>query len=111
MQYNHIEGVIVTAEFTEEHGERYRHWFEVQFEVNTRPHLTACVIMMNPIYACAKFANKSVQFINRVVFQKDFPKFQGVSRLIIEGFAKIIRATELTHSNGHECSFLNTNVF
>lgn len=78
MQYNHIEGVIVSAEFTEEHGERYRHWLEVQLEVPILPPLTVCVIMMNPSYACAEFADKSVQFMELVVFQKDFQAFKGV---------------------------------
>ncbi len=46
--------------------------------------------MMNPSYACAEFADKSVQFMELVVFQKDFQEFKGVGRLIVVNqFAKI----------------------
>ena len=90
MRYNHIAGVNVSAEFTEENGERYRHWLEIELQAGPNNPLTACVIMMNPSYACVEFADKSVQFMERVVFQKGFPEFHDVGRLIVVNqFAKI----------------------
>jgi hypothetical protein len=90
VRYNHIAGVNVTAEFAEEHGERYRYWLDIALQACPRPPLTACVIMMNPSYACVEFADKSVQFMERVVFQQELPEFEGVGRLIVVNqFAKI----------------------
>ena len=46
--------------------------------------------MMNPSYACVEHADKSVQFMERVVFLKGLPEFEGVGRLIVVNhFAKI----------------------
>lgn len=46
--------------------------------------------MQNPSYACEEFADKSVQFMEKVVFEKGLPEFRGVRRLIVVNqFAKI----------------------
>jgi hypothetical protein len=44
---------------------------------------TVCAIMQNPSYACVEFADKSVQVLERVVFEKGLEEFRGVRRLIV----------------------------
>lgn len=39
--------------------------------------------MQNPSYAGEEVADKSVQFMEKVVFQKGLPEFRDVRRLIV----------------------------
>ena len=39
--------------------------------------------MQNPSYACVEITDKSVQVLERVIFEKDFKEFDGVERLIV----------------------------
>ncbi len=90
MRFNHIPGVIVTADFAVENGQRYRYRLDVSLVNPPSVGATACVIMMNPSYACVEHADKSVQFMERVVFLKELPEFAEVGRLIVVNqFAKI----------------------
>lgn len=46
--------------------------------------------MQNPSYASEEVADKSVQFMEKVVFEKELAEFQGVCRLIVVNqFARI----------------------
>ncbi|WP_045222063.1 DUF1643 domain-containing protein [Desulfonatronum thioautotrophicum] len=90
MRFNHIPGVTVTADFAVENGQRYRYRLDVMLENPSTTNDTACVIMMNPSYACIEHADKSVQFMERVVFLKGLPEFADVGRLIVVNqFARI----------------------
>jgi hypothetical protein len=44
---------------------------------------TVCVVMQNPSYAGEDVADKSVQFMEKVVFQKGLAEFTDVRRLIV----------------------------
>ena len=90
MPYKHIGGAIVSAEFALEGGFRYRYRLEISSRDSAATDKTACVVMQNPSYACEEFADKSVQFMEKVVFEKGLPEFSGVRRLIVVNqFAKI----------------------
>lgn len=90
MTYKHICGAIVSAEFAQEGGFRYRYRLEISSSDAATAGKTACVVMQNPSYACEEFADKSVQFMEKVVFEKGLPEFRGVRRLIVVNqFAKI----------------------
>ncbi|TVR01273.1 MAG: DUF1643 domain-containing protein [Desulfovibrionales bacterium] len=90
MRFNHIPDVTVTADFAMENGQRYRYRLDVALENPPPANATACVIMMNPSYACVEHADKSVQFMERIVFLKQLPEFADVGRLIVVNqFAKI----------------------
>lgn len=39
--------------------------------------------MQNPSYACVEFADKSVQTLERVVFEQNYKEFQRIDRLIV----------------------------
>ena len=51
---------------------------------------SVCVIMQNPSVAGSKFADKSVQFLETLIFQKGYAEFAKVSSiLIVNQFARI----------------------
>jgi hypothetical protein len=81
--YKHIDGVAVKAEFSKENGLHYRYRLQISLKNSPSAEKTACVVMQNPSYAGEDFADKSVQFMEKVVFQKNFPEFEKVSRLIV----------------------------
>lgn len=90
MAYRHIPGVTVEAEFTRENGLDFRHWMQITRIGATEHPLTACVVMQNPSYAGVEIADKSVQFMERNVFERQLPFFAGVERLIVVNqFARV----------------------
>jgi hypothetical protein len=90
MIFEHIDGVSVTAHFAWEGELRYRYRLEVALKDTAPTGKTTCVVMQNPSYANADVADKSVQFMEKVVFKKGLPEFEGVSRLIVVNqFARI----------------------
>lgn len=109
MRHNHIDGVKVTAQFSEENGLRYRYRLEVMIKDFFPSGKTACVVMQNPSYACVEFADKSVQFMEKVVFQKSLPEFKNVSRLIVVNQFAFIQ-TNLFKGLPHEIGSKNNSA-
>lgn len=90
MKYRHIEGVSVVAKFSVEGGVRFRYRLEIALNCRSENGKTACVVMQNPSYASEDVADKSVQFMEKVVFEKRLPEFDGVKRLIVVNqFARV----------------------
>lgn len=90
MIFKHIDGVTVTAQFAWEGDLRYRYRLEIVLKHAAPTGTTACVVMQNPSYAGEDVADKSVQFMEKVVFKKGLPEFEGVRRLIVVNqFARI----------------------
>lgn len=83
MWYEHIDGVEVAAQFSSEGESRYRNRLEITLKDATPTGKTVCAVMQNPSYAGADVADKSVQFLEKVVFKKGLPEFDGVRRLIV----------------------------
>lgn len=84
----HINGVKVTAKFTKDRCYRYR--LEITLQSKPRGGKTVCVVMQNPSYAGEDVADKSVKFMEKVVFRQDRPEFRDVRRLIVVNqFARI----------------------
>jgi len=81
MIYRHIDDVKISAHFSKDKKFRYR--LDVVREVESIKGKTACVVMQNPSYANEARADKSVQFMEKVVFEKRFPAFTDVDRLIV----------------------------
>ncbi len=89
MRYEHISGVTIAAKFAWEGELRYRYRMEIALQSKTDGK-TACVVMQNPSYAGEDVADKSVQFMEKVIFKKGLPEFNDVSRLIVVNqFARI----------------------
>lgn len=88
MKYEHIAGVTVSASFSACNHYRYR--LEILNGGIQAPWPTVCVVMQNPSYANENEADKSVQFMERLVFEKSYPEFERVGRLIVVNqFARI----------------------
>jgi hypothetical protein len=83
MIYEHIDDVTVTAQFAWENDMRYRYRLEVALKDALPNGKTVCVVMQNPSYAGEDVADKSVQFMEKVVFKKGLTEFSGVHRLIV----------------------------
>jgi hypothetical protein len=83
MRFEHIDDILVIAQFSWEREMRYRYRLEITL-INSAPTgKTVCAVMQNPSYAAEDVADKSVQFLEKVVFKKGLPDFEGVRRLIV----------------------------
>ena len=103
MIYKHINGVTVSALFSKDMDYRYR--LEINLNSRIFGGRTACVIMQNPSYAGENIADKSVQFMEKVVFQKNYPELQNVQRLIVVNQFAFIQTNDfegLPHQIGSE---------
>lgn len=90
MHFKHIGGTSVIARFSSEGGRRFRYRLDVTRDSADPYGATVCVVMQNPSYATEEIADKSVQFMEKVVFEKGLPEFHGVRRMIVVNqFARI----------------------
>ena len=88
MRFKHIDGVNVEAKFSK--NLRFRYRLEITLKNSASFGKTACVVMQNPSYAGEDLADKSLQFMEKVVFQKNLPEFAGVQRLlVVNQFARV----------------------
>jgi len=81
--YLHLPGLEIEADFSEEIPPVYRYRLSATKSGADNNPKSVCAIMQNPSYATAEYADKSVQVLERVVFDKQYPEFEGVERLII----------------------------
>ncbi len=88
MRHLHVKNVTVKAQFAR--GRRYRYRLEITKIGAAKAPKTACVVMQNPSYAGEEAADKSVQFMEKNVFELGLPEFKDVERLIVVNqFARI----------------------
>ena len=81
--FKHRPGLQIEAEFSDENPPAFRYRLSAtKIGAGHNPR-SVCAIMQNPSYACVEFADKSVQVLERVVFEKQYPEFEGIERLII----------------------------
>ena len=86
--YRHIDGVKVAAKFSKDGNFRYR--LDVSLKNPAHKTKTVCVVMQNPSRAGEEVADKSVKFMEKVVFLKNLPEFADARRLIVVNqFARI----------------------
>lgn len=81
--YLHRPNLRVTADFSDEDTPIFRYRLEALKDGASRDPRTVCAIMQNPSYASVDIADKSVQVLERVVFEKGLVEFNGIERLII----------------------------
>jgi hypothetical protein len=94
MPYLHIENVTAKAWFSTNRGLKYRYRLEItKVGASTSPK-TACVVMQNPSYAGESVADKSVQFMEKNIFERGLLEFKGVERLIVVNQFARIQTTE-----------------
>lgn len=81
MRFEHIENVKAEATFSTDCRFRY---LLVITKIGIRKNVkTVCAIMENPSAANEEVADKSVQFLERLVFLTPYPQFKNVNKLII----------------------------
>jgi hypothetical protein len=74
MRYEFIDCARVTAQFSQEGGQRFRFQLEISLTGSDPKGKTVCTVMQNPNYADEDVADKSVQFLEKVVFTKGLPE-------------------------------------
>ena len=80
MLYKHLAGFRISTLFSEDCLFRYR----LIVENPEKPHgKTLCVVMQNPSDADEYKADKSVQFLENLVFRKNNEIFRDIGRMII----------------------------
>ena len=79
--YSHIDNVKVKRPiFSKCRKFRYRLEIERSYISSGK---TVCVIMQNPSVANCRKADKSVQFIEKLIFEKGYAEFKCVNRIIV----------------------------
>lgn len=79
----HRPGLEIEADFSGENPPVFRYRLVATKVGCSAAPKTVCAIMQNPSYACVEFADKSVQVLERVLFEKGLEEFRGVGRLIV----------------------------
>jgi hypothetical protein len=79
----HRPGLEIEADFSSETPPVFRYRLGATKVGGSGLPKTVCAIMQNPSYACVEFADKSVQVLERVVFEKNLEEFLGVQRLVV----------------------------
>ena len=87
MIYRHIPGVKVKALFSD--CKKFRYQLTIE-DTSKRNGDSVCVIMQNPSIANTEIADKSVQFLEKLIFEKEVELFRNVKTIIIVNqFARI----------------------
>ncbi len=87
MVYHHIEHITAEAQYSV--CGQYRYRLTIQHGTK-KDGKTVCVIMQNPSVAGNTVADKSVQFLEKLIFRMKYPQFEEVARVIIVNqFARI----------------------
>jgi hypothetical protein len=94
MIYRHIDGVEVSAVFATENNMQFRYRLDVALQEKLQKGKTACVVMQNPSYAGEDIADKSVQFMEKLIFRKEYPEFQGVQKMIVVNLFAYIQTND-----------------
>ena len=106
MRYKHIDDVEVTAQFSLENGLHFRYRLEIFLKDAAPTGKTVCVVMQNPSYAGEDMADKSVKFMEKVIFKKGLAEFDGVVRLIVVNQFAFIQTNDF-QGLPHEIGVLN----
>ena len=80
MRYRHLEGLEIDSTFSECGQFRYGLSIADPDKSNSK---TLCVIMQNPSVADEHMADKSVQFLEKLVFKSGYKAFHKVGKMII----------------------------
>lgn len=79
--YKHINNVEVEVpDFSDD--KKFRYKLEIKLK-NKNIGSTICVIMQNPSYANQDIADKSVNFLEKLIFEKSYIEFENINKIII----------------------------
>lgn len=80
MIFKHIEGVRAEAIFSD--CGKYRYKLTID-NLKTNGNKIVCVIMQNPSIANSEVADRSAQFLEKLIFTKGYHQFDDVKQIII----------------------------
>jgi hypothetical protein len=78
--FSHLDYLKIEADFSPD--KKYRYSLSLTHKERAGGQ-TICVIMQNPSLANVEHADKTIQFIEKLVFEKDYAQFQRAYKLII----------------------------
>lgn len=89
--YKHLEGLSVFSNFSKDG--KYRYLLEITEHHYLSKNKIVCAIMQNPSYANEGISDKSINFLEQLVFKKGFNTFDGVNKLIVVNLFSYIQTT------------------
>jgi hypothetical protein len=100
MEYKHIDSVEVTSVFSE--CQRYRYRLDISLKTSgINNGKTVCVILQNPSVANSEIADKSVQFLEKLIFSKGLEQFHKVDKLIVVNQFALIQTNNFSGKDEH----------
>lgn len=90
--YKHLEGLSVLSNFSNDG--QYRYMLEITEKHYVAKTKILCVIMQNPSCADENIADKSINFLEQLVFKKGLIIFEGVNKLIVVNLFSYIQKIE-----------------
>ena len=98
MLFKHIKGMSVDAVFS--NCNNYRYKLTVQNN-NSPGSKMVCIIMQNPSVANAEIADKSVQFLEKLIFTKGYIEFKNVKKIVIVNQFAFVKTNDFDGSDMH----------
>ncbi|GHU10894.1 hypothetical protein FACS1894185_3190 [Betaproteobacteria bacterium] len=109
MVYRHIDKVVARATFSD--CSQYRYRLDISLiEPTESDTKTVCAIMQNPSVANSDVADKSVQFLEKLIFTKGLLQFSGVRKLIIVNQFAFVQTNDFSGQDGHIGKENNTYI-
>jgi len=97
MIYKHIDSVkIIPPDFSED--KKFRYKLEINLK-NKDIGETICIIMQNPSYANEDIADKSVNFLEKLIFEKNYSEFNNINKIIIINQFAYIQTNDFKGTN------------
>jgi hypothetical protein len=100
MIYRHIEQVSAKALFSKCKKYRYRLDISLNKPIDSDTKIV-CAVMQNPSVANSDFADKSVQFLEKLIFTKDDSNFSGVKKLIVVNQFAFVQTNDFSGKNAY----------
>jgi len=97
--YLHRPGLAIDTEFSGEEIPIFRYWLQATKHTASSKMKTVCAVMQNPSYACNENADRSVQTLERVIFERDIAEFTDVDRLIVVNQFAFIQTKDFAGTN------------
>lgn len=109
MVYRHIEEVEARAIFSE--CKKYRYRLDISLKDTIEGDAkTVCAIMQNPSVANSEIADKSVQFLEKLIFKKNNNNFTGVRKLIVVNQFAFVQTNDFSGQDGHIGADNNSHI-
>lgn len=100
MIYRHIDKVKACATFSD--CKKYRYRLDIsRIEPTDSDTKIVCAVMQNPSVANADIADKSVQFLEKLIFTKGISHFSEVRKLIVVNQFAFVQTNDFSGQDEH----------